>query len=156
MTRVTASAAAVRAAFTVGFVTLTPRRRSAVSGLTTTLPVPLTLIVCSGGLVVSTALIGRGAQGGCDDHGTDEAAPPRPPPQPAGPCAGDGDGDGRRHRGSPWACRPTDPGGRAGSQAAMPRRRCPRGASRYAKKSLIAAVSSEKAQRSVTWPSFMW
>src|SRR3990170_8209534 len=53
-----------RAAFTVGFVTLTPRRRSAMSGLTTTLPVPLTLIVCSSGLVGSTALIGRGAKAG--------------------------------------------------------------------------------------------
>src|SRR3989337_2943637 len=62
MTRVLGSGAAARAAFTVGFVTLTPRRRSAMSGLTTTLPVPLTLIVCSGGLVGSTALIGRGAK----------------------------------------------------------------------------------------------
>ena len=28
--------------------------------------------------------------------------------------------------------------------------------SRYPKKSVIAFVSSEKAQRSVTWPFFMW
>src|SRR5512134_1225410 len=64
MTLVIDWAAWARAALTVGLVTLTPRRRSAISGLTTTLPVPLTLMVCSGGVVGSAPAIGRGAKAG--------------------------------------------------------------------------------------------
>ena len=63
MTRFIDSAAAARAAFTVGFVTDTPSRRSATSGLITTRPVPLTLMVCSGAWSVAASAF-RGAKTG--------------------------------------------------------------------------------------------
>ncbi len=59
------SAAAWRAALTVERLTITPTRRSATSGLITTRPVPVTLIMCSGVVpFASTPRIGRGANAG--------------------------------------------------------------------------------------------
>src|SRR5579862_9050786 len=66
ITAVIAVAAAWRAAFTVLAVETTPRRRSAMSGLMITEPVPLTVMVFSGVVepVVSTARPDRAARSG--------------------------------------------------------------------------------------------
>src|SRR5450631_1002519 len=67
ITLVIAEAASARAAFTVGRLISTPRWRSATSGLRVTVPVPETLIVCSGVvLAVSTAKVDRGVSDGMD------------------------------------------------------------------------------------------
>ena len=96
MTRFIESAAAARAALTVDFVTDTPSRRSATSGLITTWPVPLTLIVCSGVWSVAASAF-RGAK-----TGLATAATTRPSGEadadPADAGGREGEGDrGRLH-----------------------------------------------------------
>src|SRR6185369_12927866 len=63
-TFVIAAAASARAALTVGRVIVTPRRRSATSGVVTTVPTPVTEIVWGAGVAGSTANVRGGANSG--------------------------------------------------------------------------------------------
>src|SRR5512140_3141855 len=62
MTAVIRVAASARAAFTVVALTVTPSRRSAVSGVRTTRPVPLTEIVCALAVGAGLEASRRGAE----------------------------------------------------------------------------------------------
>ena len=98
ITFVMAAAASARAAFTVDRVKETPSRRSATSAAVTTVPTPVTAIVCSGGLAGSAGEGPVSREERRRDRRADEAGG-QAEREPAGARAGKAKGQGDRIHG---------------------------------------------------------